>query len=76
MAAGARGYVLKDAPADEVLTAIASGDANKQIARRLDLSVRTVETHRLSIKRRLGIGGQVEVIRFAVLQTRSDNTLK
>lgn len=110
MAAGARGYVLKDAPADEVLSAIAtvmaggiyysaalalrlkqlapqdkgltfreqqvldaiaSGHANKQIARSLHLSVRTVETHRLNIKRKLGIGGQAELIRFAVLQTRS-----
>jgi len=110
MAAGARGYVLKDAPADEVLNAIAtvmaggiyysaalalrlqqlapqdkgltfreqqvldaiaSGYANKQIARSLHLSVRTVETHRLNIKRKLGIGGQAELIRFAVLQTRS-----
>jgi DNA-binding NarL/FixJ family response regulator len=103
--AGARGYVLKDAPgkdiviaietvmsggiyysaalarqlaqpapADsqltqreaEVLRHIAKGESNKQIARALDLSVRTVETHRLNIKRKLGIEGQAELIRFAV----------
>jgi DNA-binding NarL/FixJ family response regulator len=103
--AGARGYVLKDAPgkdivlaidtvmgggiyysaalarqlaspaaASDVLTAreqevldqIAGGQSNKQIARVLDLSVRTVETHRLNIKRKLGIEGQAELIRFAV----------
>lgn len=105
MQAGARGYVLKDAPGkdivlaietvmsggiyysaalarqlahpmaqdnqltvreQEVLQHIAAGQSNKQIARDLDLSVRTVETHRLNIKRKLGIEGQAELIKFAV----------
>lgn len=103
--AGARGYVLKDAPGKDIVVAIetvmsggiyysaalarqlaqpqlpdmqlttreqevlrhlARGESNKQIARALDLSVRTVETHRLNIKRKLGIEGQAELIRFAV----------
>ncbi len=103
--AGARGYVLKDAPSQdivhaietvrsggiyysaalarqltqplpprelltqrerEVLMHIANGESNKQIARELDLSVRTVETHRLNIKRKLNIDGQAELIKFAV----------
>jgi DNA-binding NarL/FixJ family response regulator len=50
----------------QVLRHIANGQSNKQIARELDLSVRTVETHRLNIKRKLGIEGQAELIRFAV----------
>lgn len=50
----------------EVLRHIANGESNKQIARQLDLSVRTVETHRLNIKRKLGIEGQAELIKFAV----------
>jgi DNA-binding NarL/FixJ family response regulator len=50
----------------EVLRHIAAGESNKQIARALDLSVRTVETHRLNIKRKLGIEGQAELIRYAV----------
>jgi DNA-binding NarL/FixJ family response regulator len=105
MQAGARGYVLKDAPGkdivlaidtvmaggiyysapvarqlarpstadnqltsreQEVLRHIANGESNKRIARELDLSVRTVETHRLNIKRKLGIEGQAELIKFAV----------
>jgi DNA-binding NarL/FixJ family response regulator len=105
MQAGARGYVLKDAPGKDIVLAIetvmsggiyysaaigrqlarpalhdnqltvreqqvlrhiANGQSNKQIARDLDLSVRTVETHRLNIKRKLGIEGQAELIRFAV----------
>jgi DNA-binding NarL/FixJ family response regulator len=108
MAAGARGYVLKDAPGKDIVVAIetvmsggiyysaalarqlvrapsqeelttreqqvlghiANGESNKQIARELDLSVRTVETHRLNIKRKLGIEGQAELIKFAVQHAR------
>jgi DNA-binding NarL/FixJ family response regulator len=102
--AGARGYVLKDAPAidiiaaidtvmsggnyysaglsdqlapaslltpreKEILQRIATGKSNKHIARDLGLSFRTVETHRLNIKRKLGIEGQADLIRFALEQT-------
>jgi len=107
--AGARGYVLKDAPAAEIVTALETvagggtylspavshrlfrneaprpvltpreaeilsalgrGHSSKQIARDLDVSVRTVETHRQSIKRKLGIEGQAELIKYAVEHTR------
>jgi DNA-binding NarL/FixJ family response regulator len=40
----------------EVLRYIASGFSNKDIARRLDLSVRTVETHRLNIRKKTNAG--------------------
>ena len=53
----------------EVLARIAGGKSNKLIARELDLSVRTVETHRWNIKRKLGIEGQAELIRFALEQS-------
>jgi two-component system nitrate/nitrite response regulator NarL len=104
--AGARGYVLKDAPAEQIIDAIhavsvggsyfstglkeqfeekiplqvltqreqcilnsiATGKSNKHIARDLGLSVRTVETHRLNIKRKLNIEGQADLIRFALNQ--------
>ncbi|PZP28484.1 MAG: DNA-binding response regulator [Roseateles depolymerans] len=107
--AGARGYVLKDAPASEIVTAIdavaaggtflsaavsgrlfrgqapkpvltpreseiltklGQGASSKQIARDLDLSVRTVEAHRQSIKRKLELDGQAELIRYAVEHAR------
>ena len=107
--AGARGYVLKDAPAMDIITAIdtvmsggiyysaglakqlsrpmppallltprerevlqciAIGKSNKHIARDMNLSVRTIETHRLNIKRKLGIEGQADLIRFALEQTQ------
>jgi DNA-binding NarL/FixJ family response regulator len=106
--AGARGYVLKDAPATDIIAAIetvmcggiyystglskqlsrplapallltrrekeilqgiATGKSSKHIARELKLSVRTIETHRLNIKRKLGIEGQAGLIRFALEQT-------
>ena len=50
----------------DVLRHIAEGHANKQIAQALNLPVRTVETHRLNIKRKLGIDGQAELIKYAV----------
>ena len=107
--AGARGYVLKDAPAaeivaaieavsaggtflssavsqrlfanqqprplltpreSEILSALGRGDSSKQIARDLGLSVRTVEAHRQSIKRRLGLEGQSALIKYAVEHAR------
>ncbi|ALT78856.1 MULTISPECIES: response regulator transcription factor [unclassified Roseateles] len=110
LAAGARAYVLKDAPASEIvaaidavaaggtflsealskrlfrnqqprpmlspreseiLSALARGESSKQIARTLDLSVRTVETHRQSIKRKLGLEGQAELIKYAVEHART-----
>lgn len=109
MQAGARGYVLKDAPAaeivaaieavaaggtflspavskrlfrnqaprplltpreSEILSALGRGESSKQIANALGLSVRTVETHRQSIKRKLDIEGQAELIKYAVEHAR------
>lgn len=109
LSAGARGYVLKDAPAaeivaaidavsaggtflspavsqrlfrnqapkplltpreSEILSALGRGQSSKQIARELGLSVRTIEAHRQSIKRRLGIEGQAELIKYAVEHAR------
>lgn len=103
--AGARGYVLKDSPASEIiaaieavagggtflspavsrrlfrnqaprpvlslregeiLSALARGLSSKLIAREMDVSVRTVEAHRQSIKRKLGLEGQAELIKYAV----------
>jgi DNA-binding CsgD family transcriptional regulator len=36
------------------------------MARTFDLSVRTVDAHRQSIKRKLGLEGQAELIKYAV----------
>ena len=105
LAAGAMGYVLKEAPSQEIVAAIlavavgrsflgtglaarggrsaderpllsareaeilrclARGMASKQIAEVLGMSVRTVETHRQNIRRKLGLAGQAELIKYAV----------
>ena len=109
LAAGARGYVLKDSPSAEIIGAIrtvasggtylspvlaqrlfspvpprvqlsareqqilsllAQGQSSKQIARVLDIGVRTVESHRQNIHRKLDLAGQAELIRYAVEHAR------
>ncbi len=54
----------------DILDALAQGLSSKQIAQREGLSVRTVETHRLNLKRKLEIEGQAELIKFAVEHRR------
>lgn len=105
MQAGARGYVLKDAPPSdivdaieavatggtflsaaiagrlsrgqiprpamslresEILACLAKGRSSKQIAIDLQVSVRTVESHRQNIRRKLHLAGQAELIKYAV----------
>lgn len=103
--AGARAYVLKESPTEEILTAIsevcaggeyfsprvanaladadaptpqltareheillmlAHGHTNKAVAHQLDISVRTVETHRLSLRRKLGADSASALLKIAV----------
>lgn len=101
---GARGYVLKDVPTDEIKRAIdavmagerylctgaqgsltpprtaghltnreqtillqlAQGKSNKEVALALDISVRTVETHRKNLKAKLGISSTAGLTRYAL----------
>lgn len=105
--AGARGYVLKESPTDEILAAIgavcaggtwfsakvahfleqpaepapqltarehevllllAEGLSNKAVAERLTISVRTAETHRFSLRRKLGVDSAGGLLKIAVAQ--------
>lgn len=107
MALGARGYVLKDDPADHLIEAIRSvtgegtylspgvaamvntcpslpthqdltpkekevldllgrGHSNKEIALRLGASIRTVESHRLNLWRKLKVEGRAALVKYAV----------
>lgn len=103
LAAGARGYVLKDGPSREIVAAVhavaagglylsaglpptqasapentpterereilillAQGYSNKLIAKALDISVRTVESHRFSIRRKLGIDTPAALVRYVL----------
>jgi DNA-binding NarL/FixJ family response regulator len=52
----------------EVLRFIASGYSNKEIAGRLDLSVKTVEAHKANAMRKLGLNGRIDIVKYAVLQ--------
>ncbi len=103
---GAKGYILKDVPTEEIKQAIdavmrgerylctgasgslepkdgntrealtgreqtillelAQGKSNKEVALALDISVRTVETHRKNIKRKLGISSTAGLTRYAL----------
>jgi two-component system response regulator NreC len=50
----------------EVLQLVAEGHGNKQIARVLSISVRTVEEHRAHIMRKLALTDQAGLVRYAV----------
>ena len=50
----------------EILTLIAEGHSDKQIARRLAISFNTVHVHRSNIKHKLDIHKQAELIRYAL----------
>jgi len=50
----------------EVLSLIAEGQSNKEIATKLGIGVRTIETHRERIMRRLGIHSVAGLTKFAI----------
>lgn len=49
----------------QILTLIAVNMSNKDVARKLDLSVRTVETHRLNIRKKTNARNREELTRIA-----------
>ncbi len=49
-----------------ILLELAQGKSNKDVAIGLDISVRTVETHRKNIKRKLGISSTAGLTRYAI----------
>jgi two-component system response regulator NreC len=50
----------------EVLRLIALGHTSVEVARKLHLSPRTVETHRANIHRKLGLDSRAELVRYAL----------
>jgi DNA-binding NarL/FixJ family response regulator len=50
----------------EVLHMAAEGNTSPEIATRLSISPRTVEMHRSNLMRKLGLGTQADLIRFAL----------
>ena len=51
---------------NQVITELARGNTNKMVARNLDISERTVETHRKNIKRKLKITSTAGLTRYAM----------
>ena len=49
-----------------ILLQLAQGNSNKDVAVELEISVRTVETHRKNIKRKLGISSTAGLTRYAM----------
>jgi len=50
----------------EVLQLVAEGHSNKEIASRLQVALKTVETHRTELMERLGIHGVAGLVRYAI----------
>lgn len=53
---------------EEVIRAVAWGYSNKEIAAKLNLSVKTVEAHKANALLKLGLHGRVDVVRLALLK--------
>ncbi|UAB94391.1 response regulator transcription factor [Dactylosporangium vinaceum] len=69
---GARLARSRPEPADalsprerDVLALLAAGHTNAEVAQRLAVSLRTVETHRASLRARLGLGSRAELVAAA-----------
>jgi len=52
----------------EVFKLIAWGATNKEIAARLNVSVKTVEAHKANGMRKLGMNGRLDIVRYAMHQ--------
>jgi two-component system response regulator NreC len=52
----------------EIIRYIAWGYSNKEIAERLQLSVKTVEAHKANSMKKLGMKSRIDIVRYAILQ--------
>jgi DNA-binding NarL/FixJ family response regulator len=50
----------------EIVQMLAEGRSNKEVASILSISVKTVETHRATVMRKLGINSIVELVHYAI----------
>lgn len=50
----------------EILQLLAENKTNKEIAKRLGISIRTVETHRRSVMQKLNANSIVELVHYAI----------
>ena len=52
----------------ETLRLVARGYSNKEIAAQLDVSVKTIETHKANGMHKLGMLNRIDIVRYAMLQ--------
>lgn len=52
----------------EIIRFIAWGYSNKEIAERLQLSVKTIEAHKSNSMKKLGMKSRIDIVRYAILQ--------
>src|SRR4029079_1735993 len=57
----------------EVLRLIAWGYSNKEVANRLNLSVKTIESHKANAMKKLGMSSRIDIVRYAVVQGWMDH---
>lgn len=50
----------------EIIQLLAEGHRNKKIAQMLGISIKTVETHRTALMRKIGVKSIVDLVRYAV----------
>ncbi len=60
----------------EVLRLIAQGFSNKEIAARLDVSIKTIETHKSRAVEKLGLHKRADIVRYGVSQGWLDHLSK
>jgi DNA-binding NarL/FixJ family response regulator len=65
---GSRGGDELSAREREVLMKVAQGFTNKEIGAALQISVKTVETHKANLMEKLGLHGRAEIVRYALNQ--------
>ena len=54
----------------DVMALIVAGKSNKQVARELGVSPKTIESHRANLMRKVGAGSLAELVRYAMLVAR------
>jgi DNA-binding CsgD family transcriptional regulator len=50
----------------EILTQVATGKTNKELAEALFISIKTVETHKTHILEKLGLRNTAELVKYAI----------
>lgn len=53
---------------EEVLRCIAWGFLNKEIAGRLEISIKTVEAHKANAMQKMGMKSRIDIVRYALLR--------